>query len=993
MSASIAVGDWVRLSHDSHSEGIVLYIGKVSGYKKEQYGIEVTDFTVGDHNGQYKGIRYFEVILQIYTAHQALITQMIQQTKDTTTNRGIFVSKSTVRKMKKADFQNTARLNDRNQKIASFTHKHCIHYDPITTFDTLAIITLLGKHWLRYVTLMLPTLDKFVMPRVCKTFHLFVTLVEGTEDTPDPPPFIDAMYRTFASMELVIDDVPQDTDYSKLSPSITNDIGDAKVALLSPTARGIATEEDTKTESKQSKPKRASRNGKKQKHHKSKSKSTKKAKAQTKQNKQKKETKSKTVEEEKETFVVNTSFEFNKQRGLNQEEQFLWNELCKTEAMVQYIGKGIDGVYEGRMNISDKVIKTVKQIGEDGTDNGQQREMIYSVDGMGSIRSKSTHNKQGHADDSVLDHAGAYNRVLWYLSCPLGDEHQALDKETRTLIQNADEPLFYDYIMDNKLYREKNGVINLYNKRFLKRTPFERNVISYFLTFQNKLVEIYNNTAYEDKQLIDYYSDEKDAFYLIVSNLLILDIAMNADVPTNAVICAPDDDRGDQVSPEFQDKLSPLPTMANSISTSQSFPQTTLVIDDNYYCRSFGGNTTGVLFLVPILRSEYSSLISLQLSKCDLNDEDVKTMCTYWRQRVTHSPLEILSLAENKKITDDYMDELFDVIANYLGNVMCLMLYETGITDETCLTILNFYKSQFSKSQVKNDKISKEIDEKYQMIEVFKKEVKAIRETQRITNWKHDNEAIAQFMYDIANDYGEVHKYYAETTGNNPHDAQWEQLYQEILTVNNVAMSTEAVIELFDRKIQMEELERERELQDTPHRKKRSKLKQIRLHLNDGITRSGFAMLNDCYKKRYIKVKDATSVMLIDGFVDENSFTKINQYKQWRKQYSANEEELCMLKITKKELDQRIQMITNQLMTQTLSNEHIAALTAKRKKLNKQKEQLVYKGLELNDLIAEAKQNPMKDPKRDPKWDKRLMTNWNAVWSKWVDIMAYKNFH
>eukprot|EP01083_Nonionella_stella_P190114 704262_1 len=103
---------------------------------------------------------------------------------------------------------------------------------------------------------------------------------------------------------------------------------------------------------------------------------------------------------------------------------------------------------------------------------------------MGSIR----------CSPDINDEADINDRVLWFLSCPLGDEHQALDKQTRTLIQNADEPLFYEYIVDNKLYREKNGIINLYNKRFLKRTPFERNVISYFLTFQNKLIEIYNNS-------------------------------------------------------------------------------------------------------------------------------------------------------------------------------------------------------------------------------------------------------------------------------------------------------------------------------------------------------------------------------------------------------------------------------------------------------------------------------------------------------------------
>merc|ERR1712113_908838 len=99
------------------------------------------------------------------------------------------------------------------------------------------------------------------------------------------------------------------------------------------------------------------------------------------------------------------------------------------------------------------------------------------------------------------------------------------------------------------------------------------------------------------------------------------------------------------------------------------------------------------------------------------------------------------------------MDELFDVLANYLGNVMCLMLHDTGITDETCLTILNFYKSQFHKTVVKNDKITKEINEKYD-VDVFKKELSKIQDTMNITNWKHKNEEIEKFMFNIADDYG-----------------------------------------------------------------------------------------------------------------------------------------------------------------------------------------------------------------------------------------------
>ena len=55
------LGDWVLLSNMRHSEGIILFIGNVKGKDGTQYGIEVTDFSVGEHNGTYQGISYFQV--------------------------------------------------------------------------------------------------------------------------------------------------------------------------------------------------------------------------------------------------------------------------------------------------------------------------------------------------------------------------------------------------------------------------------------------------------------------------------------------------------------------------------------------------------------------------------------------------------------------------------------------------------------------------------------------------------------------------------------------------------------------------------------------------------------------------------------------------------------------------------------------------------------------------------------------------------------------
>merc|ERR1712129_512705 len=110
-----------------------------------------------------------------------------------------------------------------------------------------------------------------------------------------------------------------------------------------------------------------------------------------------------------------------------------------------------------------------------------------------------------------------------------------------------------------------------------------------------------------------------------------------------------------------------------------------------FYTESFGGSNSdgddalaqsrnvgaGVLFLAPILRSEFSALQCLELAKCNLCDADLSFLVRAWRQRQTQSALQMLSLAENPRLSDAFMDELFDALSAFLGNVQCLMLHET----------------------------------------------------------------------------------------------------------------------------------------------------------------------------------------------------------------------------------------------------------------------------------------------------------------------------
>lgn len=155
----------------------------------------------------------------------SFIIPSLLQTKDKKTNRGIFVTKSEIKwKMKKSDFQAPKRLESRSKAIAHLSHEDRlnVHMDPITALNTLDMFHTLGKYWLRYVCLFLPTLDKFIVPRVCKTFHLFVTLEIGTEDTPDPPPFDVKQYDELRAIQVFVEDVVATKDHSRISNSITD---------------------------------------------------------------------------------------------------------------------------------------------------------------------------------------------------------------------------------------------------------------------------------------------------------------------------------------------------------------------------------------------------------------------------------------------------------------------------------------------------------------------------------------------------------------------------------------------------------------------------------------------------------------------------------------------------------------------------------------------------------------------------------------------------
>eukprot|EP01084_Bolivina_argentea_P088851 160415_1 len=533
--------------------------------------------------------------------------------------------------------------------------------------DVIDMTQLLGKYWLRYICLLLPTFDKFKLLRVCKTFYLYLTLEENGCDSPEPPLYEENVYLEYKSMQLLVDDININPKQNMVSNSVTdiyiqNNLGDI--------------------------------------------------------------------------INENNEFEF-KERILNENEELLWDELCKLEAMGKYLDNNI---YSGRTNISEKMRNTIGNI---------------------NINMKLKEFK----NINIITPP----RVLWIFA----NEKQKLDLETRKLICKSDEKLFYELIAsNNNLYIENIGKINLYNGGFNECNKFELNIIFYFLKYQNKLIELFEKNGDE---IYDNNGNTVDDFYLVLNNLLLFDLSTN-----------------------------------------------NIGINNN------------ILWINSIISSKYNNLISLELTNCNLTDLDLHLFCeSISCQRVTHSSLQILSFADNIGITDAYMDELFEILGNYLGNIVCLILYDTSISDETCLTILNFYKSQFSKNKIKNDIILNEINKSYESIEIFKKELLKIKKTNKInkTIWKHKNKSISSFMYSIANDYGLIHKYYPQTMGD-INDEKLEKLYGEILKINNFIMSTESIIELFERKIQFDELEKENKLLLIPNIKKRSKLKQLRLHLN-----------------------------------------------------------------------------------------------------------------------------------------------------------------
>jgi len=172
--------------------------------------------------------------------------------------------------------------------------------------------------------------------------------------------------------------------------------------------------------------------------------------------------------------------------------------------------------------------------------------------------------------------------------------------------------------------------------------------------------------------------------------------------------------------------------------------------------------------------------------------------------------------------------------------------------------------------------------------------------------------------------------------------------------------------------------------------KRRSKLKQIRLHLNEGITRAGFATLNDIFKQGYIRKKDQEAAILIDGFFENLELT--NKYKQWLAQKNQNKAEFAALKRTITRIEEEHRALTQKLTNRNLPADRRVAVKQRRKALTAKKQELIHRSFELNDKMDDDNKEPMEDPKRDPNWDRRLMTNWSAVWDRWTSMNKYKNF-
>ena len=152
-------------------------------------------------------------------------------------------------------------------------------------------------------------------------------------------------------------------------------------------------------------------------------------------------------------------------------------------------------------------------------------------------------------------------------------------------------------------------------------------------------------------------------------------------------------------------------------------------------------------------------------------------------------------LAENQRLSDAraYMDELFEALGSFLGDVVCLMLHETGITDGTCVSICHFFKGQFARAEVKGDERGKHIDSVHN-VDAFKLELRQITARVRL-RWKHKDEEVRGFMRRICDDYGLLHMHCGEETDGN------------VLAANNFVMSTEGVAELFQMKIEQAELD------------------------------------------------------------------------------------------------------------------------------------------------------------------------------------------
>lgn len=181
----------------------------------------------------------------------------------------------------------------------------------------------------------------------------------------------------------------------------------------------------------------------------------------------------------------------------------------------------------------------------------------------------------------------------------------------------------------------------------------------------------------------------------------------------------------------------------------------------------------------------------------------------------------------------------------------------------------------------------------------------------------------------------------------------------------------------------MLQLLRDSKMQSTTCIKKRTQLKQIRLHLNAGITRTGYDLLNDIFVNGYISKDIKYAGILIDGLMDD--FVKLQQYQIIGQRSEREDVEFRQLDFDIKNINKRIAKLTAQLS----HNPNNDRLIHERRTFGEEKERCVRRRVELFQIRQDRGESRMRDPKRNPKWDLRLMTDWGQVWKYWPGIHTF----